>query len=323
MSEPDSAEKVHIYELMTRIKQCDERVRKMLMSGQAAIMYYSARGQEAIPAGISAHLRDDDYVVTTYRGIHDQIAKGVPYKSLLAEYLGKSTGSCKGKGGPMHITHPAVGLMVTTGVVGGGIPIANGLALAAQLQGQDRVAIANFGDGATNIGAFHESLNLAQLWKLPVVFMCQNNLYGEHTAIADHQVNAHVADRAVGYGMRGVTIDGNDPIEVWKVAGEAIQQARNGGGPTLIEAVTYRFMGHYFGDMSDYMPELADKMAADPFPAYRARLIESGDTSEEQLAKMEAAIEAELDEAVEYALASDYPELIELSRDVYAEEVPV
>jgi pyruvate dehydrogenase E1 component alpha subunit len=324
MAEPDRATQVAMYEIMTKIKQCDERLRAALMSGQAAFMYYSPRGQEVIPAAITVNLTSDDYVVTTYRGMHDQVAKGVPLNELWAEYFGKETGSCKGKGGPMHITHAATGLMVTTGVVGGGIPIANGLALASKLKGDGRVTVVNFGDGATNIGAFHEALNLAQLWKLPVVFVCQNNRYGEHTAIADHMVNTRVADRAAGYGMVGVTVDGNDPLAMYGAAAEAINRAREGDGPTLIEAMTYRFFGHFVGDASDYMPTDEYQMAltADPVPAFRARLIADGHVSEDELAALEKRIEGELDEAAEFAKSSPFPDLTEIGRDVYAQEVP-
>ena len=163
-------------------------------------------------------------LVTTYRGLHDQIAKGVPLHPLLAEMLGRGTGTNRGKGGPMHVVWPEVGLMLTTGVVGSGLPIAGGLAWASQLAGDDRVTVACFGDGATNIGAFHEALNLASVWQLPVVWLCQNNGYGEHTAISRHQSNSRVSDRAAAYGMPGVTVDGNDPVAVW----EAVSC---GGGP--------------------------------------------------------------------------------------------
>lgn len=323
MPGPDRTAQMRMYEIMARIKQCDERLRTFLMSGQAAFMYYSPRGQEAIAAGVSVNLRPDDYVVTTYRGIHDQLGKGVPLTELWAEYLGKATGSCKGKGGPMHITHPASGLMVTTGVVGGGIPIADGLALASLLRNEDRVTVVNFGDGAANIGAFHEALNLAQLWSLPVIFVCQNNLYGEHTAFGDHQANEHVADRAAGYGMTGVTIDGNDPLAVFTAVEAAVARARRGEGPTLVEALTYRFCGHYFGDPMEYMPkaELQQAMAADPVPAYRSRLLAEGIATADELAALEARIEAELDEAVAAAKAAPFPEVAEVGVDVYAEVV--
>ena len=323
MTEPDRATQVSMYEIMTTIKQCDERLRAMLMSGQAAFMYYSPRGQEVISAAVAVNLDPTDYVVTTYRGIHDQLAKGVPLNELWAELFGKATGCCKGKGGPMHITHAASGLMVTTGVVGGGLPIANGLALASQMKTDGRVTVVNFGDGAVNIGAFHESLNMAQLWRLPVVFVCQNNLYGEHTALADHMVNTNISERAAGYGMAGVTVDGNDPSAMCQAAAEAIDRARRGDGPTLIEAMTYRFFGHYFGDSIDYMPkeEYEAALAADPVPAFRARLIADGTASEEELATIEKRIESALDDAVEFANSSPYPDLAEIGLDVYAEEV--
>jgi acetoin:2,6-dichlorophenolindophenol oxidoreductase subunit alpha len=314
-----------IYTLATRIRQCDERVIGMLMSGQIAIIYYPVTGQEVIAAAVGAALRDDDYLVTTYRGMHDQIAKGLPFGPLLAEYLGKATGACKGKGGPMHITDPGHGVMVTSGIVGGAIPIANGLAWAAQLLGQDRVVVANFGDGAANIGAFHEAMNLAALWQLPVVFVCQNNLYAEHTTYARSQRNATVSARAAGYGMPGVTVDGNDAAAIHGAVSEAVRQARTGGGPTLIEAMTYRFNGHYFGDPQEYMPADERKAAKkkDPVKALRSQLIASGAASEVELAELEAGIAAELDAAVEAANAAPAPDEAELSTDVYAEGVPV
>ena len=182
MSElPERTTLVDIYRRMTLIKQNDERFRAVIKAGKIVAPYYSPRGQEVIPAAVSVNLTDADYICTIYRGVHDMLAKGVPVKLLWAEIAGKATGTCKGKGGPMHITHPASGVMVTTGVVGSSMPIANGLALAAQIRGEQRVTIAYFGDGASNIGAFHESLNMAAVWKLPVLFVCQNNEYGEHT----------------------------------------------------------------------------------------------------------------------------------------------
>lgn len=232
---------VDIYRRATLIKQNDERFRSIIKSGKLAMVYYSPRGQEIIPSAISVGLTDADYIVTIYRGVHDMLAKGIPLKLLWAEFAGRSTGACKGKGGPMHVTHPATGIMVTTGVVGASLPIANGLALAAQLRNEKRVAIAYFGDGAANIGAFHEALNMASVWKLPVIFVCQNNKYGEHTKLANSTSVPNIAVRAIAYGMPGVTVDGNDPLAMYAVAKEAIERARSGGGPTLIEANTFRF----------------------------------------------------------------------------------
>ena len=320
---PDGDTLLEIYRRASLIKQNDERSIEVLKAGRLAMPYYSPRGQEIIPSALSVSLTDDDYVCTIYRGIHDMLAKGLPLRLLWAEIAGRATGTCKGKGGPMHITYPARGLMVTTGVVGASLPIANGLAWDAQLEGKGRVAIANFGDGAANIGAFHESLNLAALWKLPVIFVCQNNRYAEHTSFANSTAATNIAGRAQGYGMEGVTVDGNDPDAMYGIARLAIERARAGDGPTLIEAMTYRFNGHVYGDSGHYMPadEKSAAMAADPVAALRARLIEEGISDEAGISAIEAAIEAELDAAVDEAIAAPFPEEIELKRDVFAHEL--
>nr|WP_047166181.1 thiamine pyrophosphate-dependent dehydrogenase E1 component subunit alpha [Sphingomonas sp. Y57] len=319
---PDAGTQIEIYRRMALIKANDERSRKVIMTGRLVMPYYSPRGQEVIPSAISVNLTDEDYVCTIYRGSHDQLAKGLPLKDLWAEVAGRTTGTCKGKGGPMHVTYPTKGIMVTTGIVGSTMPIANGLAWASQLRGDGRVTVANFGDGAANIGAFHESLNLASVWKLPVIFVCQNNEWGEHTAY-DKTSNVKVADRAAAYGIPGERVDGNDPFAMYAAAREAIERARAGEGPTLIEAMTYRFHGHVFGDQDAYMDKerKARAMADDPVPRFRARLIADGVADEEQLAEIEAGIEAQIDEAVEFALASDFPGVEELKRDVFAEEL--
>ncbi len=321
---PAPAVLIDMYRRMSLIKQNDERFRAMIKAGRIIAPYYSPRGQEVIPSAVSVNLTDADYICTIYRGVHDMLAKGVPVKLLWAEIAGKATGTCKGKGGPMHITHPASGVMVTTGVVGSSMPIANGLALAAQIRGEPRVAVAYFGDGASNIGAFHESLNMAAVWNLPVIFVCQNNLYGEHTRYEVTTAAKRVSDRAAGYQMPGVTVNGNDPLEMHAAAREAIDRARGGGGPTLIEALTFRFHGHVFGDMDGYMKtgEKDAAMARDPVPAFRAWLLQQGHAGEAELAGLEAAIARELDAAVEFALSSPSPELGELRRDVFAEELP-
>jgi acetoin:2,6-dichlorophenolindophenol oxidoreductase subunit alpha len=321
---PDQSTLIDMYRRMASIKQNDERFRSVIKAGKIVAPYYSPRGQEVIPSAISVNLSDQDYICTIYRGIHDMIAKGIPLKLLWAEIAGKVTGTCKGKGGPMHITHPASGIMVTTGIVGSSMPIANGLALAAQVRGEPRVAIAYFGDGAANIGAFHESLNMAAVWKLPVVFVCQNNGYGEHTRYELATSAAKISDRASGYQMPGVTVDGNDPLAMYAVAKQAIDRARSGGGPTLIEATTFRFFGHVFGDADRYMAkgEKEAAMARDPVPRFRSWLLEQGHADEAQLAGLEAVIESDIDAAVEFALSSANPELIELRRDVFAMELP-
>ena len=322
MADRDPAAWLRLYEVMATIRAADDKLVSIVMSGQAMLMLYSPRGHEAIAAGVAAHLRTEDYVVTTYRGLHDHIAKGVPLRDLFAEILGRATGTCKGKGGSMHITHPASGLMVTTGIVGGGIPVANGLALAAQLRGEQRVTVCNFGDGATNIGAFHEALNLASVWSLPVVFVCQNNGYAEHTAYATATSVAHVAERAAAYGMPGVTVDGRDPLAVRDAAGEAVARARAGEGPTLVEATTYRLGGHFVGADFSYMPggDMEAALAADPVLTFRNHLLSDGGLSEEDVAAADKRARDAVDEAMEFALASPFADPDEIHTDVYAEE---
>lgn len=220
----------------------------------------------------------------------------------------------------MHVTHPPSGCMVTTGVVGAGMPIGCGLALAAQLRGEERVTVTNFGDGAANIGAFHESLNLAAVWKLPVIFVCQNNQYAEHTAFAKGTSVERIADRARSYGIPGRHVDGNDPIAVYEAAKEAIDRARGGGGPTLIEAVTFRFNGHLIGDTGEYIPKAQYEaaVAADPYPRYRRWLIENRHATAAQLEALESEIAAEVEAAMQFAFDSPLTDSAEVRRDVYA-----
>jgi pyruvate dehydrogenase E1 component alpha subunit len=321
---PDSATLVEIYRRAILCKLADERVRALIKAGRLMTPYYSPRGQEVIPAAVSVNLKETDYIVTTYRGIADQLAKGVPLSALFAEYAGRVNGSCKGKGGPMHITHPATGVMVTTGIVGSTLPIANGLAWASQIRGDGRVAVAYFGDGATNIGAFHESMNLASLWKLPVVFVCQNNGYAEHTRFELGTSADRVVDRAASYKMPGIAVNGNDPAAMWGAARSAIERARSGAGPTLIDAATFRFFGHLFGDMDEYMREGEKKrwMDRDPVVTLRAALVAEGTATEAQLLALETQINHDLNAAVEFALSGDQPDPAELRRDVFKHEIP-
>jgi pyruvate dehydrogenase E1 component alpha subunit len=320
---PDRATLLGIYRKASLIKLNDEAIIKQMMAGKLLAPYYSARGQEIIPSAVSMLLNDDDYLCTIYRGIHDMVAKGFPLPELWAELFGRITGACKGKGGPMHLTYPSKGIMLTTGVVGSSMPIATGLGWAAKLDGKGCVSVANFGDGAANIGAFHESLNLAALWRLPVIFICQNNRYAEHTSFQDSTLVDRLSIRAAGYGMPGVTVDGNDPDEMYGAAKVAIDRARAGDGPTLIEALTFRFNGHLVGDAAAYIDkqELADAKEADPMPKLRARIMAEGIASEAELAAIEAEHLERIEEAVAAAAAAAFPDPSELKRDVFAEEI--
>lgn len=319
--QPDEATQLEIFRRMALLKVNDEHTRRVNKAGELRTPYYSYRGQEVIPAAMSVNLTDEDYLCTIYRGVHDMLAKGLPLKALWAEIAGRVDGTCKGKGGPMHLTYPPKGVMVTTGIVGSSMPIANGIAWGSQMSRDGRVAVACFGDGASNIGAFHESLNLASLWKLPVIFLCQNNRYGEHTAYAKATAIERIADRAASYSMPGIHVDGNDPFAMYAAAREAVERARAGEGPTLIEAMTFRFFGHVFGDTDGYMQpgEKEAAMAADPYPLYRTKLIDTGVASESALADIEEQVNAEVLEAIDFALKSPFPDIEELTTDVYGD----
>ncbi|TYC89637.1 thiamine pyrophosphate-dependent dehydrogenase E1 component subunit alpha [Novosphingobium sp. BW1] len=321
--QPDSAALTDIFRRMLRIERNDDAILSTIRKGRLQMPYYSARGQEVIPATISHFLTDEDQICTIYRGIQDMVAKDMPLKPLWAEIAGRVDGTCKGKGGPMHLTHPPTGVMVTTGVVGSSMPIANGLAWAAKLDGSRRVVIAYFGDGASNIGAFHESLNLASLWKLPVIFVCPNNGFAEHTRFENGTSVDRISKRAIGYGMPGFTVDGNDPWEMYAQVSTAIARARDGEGPTLLECTTFRFLGHVLGDDNKYMAEgeLAAARERDPLPLFRQRLLDEGHVDEPTLAAMQEKIEAEVAEARDFGLASELPPVDEIRRDVFAQEM--
>lgn len=310
-----------LYSTMTLAQAVDARLRKGIGRGEFFAVIWPARGQEAVAAGVGAALRRDDRLVTTYRGIHDLVGKGVPLTEVIGEILGKILGASRGKGGTMHITAPAQGVALTTGIVGAGVPVAVGLALAAKQQGSDRVTVVSFGDGATNTGSFHEGMNLASTWQLPVIFVCQNNLWAEMTPIRDTMNIAQVVDRRLAYAMPGERVDGNDPEAVHQAVTAAVERGRAGGGPTFIEAVTFRFEGHYFGDPQKYLPvdELAAAKQADPIPRYRRRLLSSGALSDAELTAIEEDATAQVDAALAEVLAAPAPDLAELDQDVFAD----
>jgi TPP-dependent pyruvate/acetoin dehydrogenase alpha subunit len=313
---------IDIYRRANLIFLTDERLRRMILGGELQAMYYSPRGQEVVSAAMMAAIETSDYLVTTYRGIHDQLAKGIPLELLFGEYTGRATGACKGKGGPMHITHPASGVMVTTGIVGSGLPIANGLALANQFDGKNAVTVCCFGDGATNIGAFHEALNMASIWKLPVIFLCQNNLYSECSPFAFATSAERLVDRGPAYGIKAVEVNGNDADAMYAVAVEAVARARNGDGPTFIDARTFRFMGHYLGDNSSYIPaeEMAAAKLVDPIPQYRQTLIER-QIPEADLDAIDAELTVAIDAAMAKALVDPFPDVAESRRDIFEVEI--
>jgi pyruvate/2-oxoglutarate/acetoin dehydrogenase E1 component/TPP-dependent pyruvate/acetoin dehydrogenase alpha subunit len=323
----DSAILVNIYRQMARIRAVDKGIQAGLSAGKFLFSYWPATGQEVIPATISQLTSSRDYMVTTYRGIHDQVAKGLDLEGLFAEALGRATGINKGKGGAPHISDPASGSMLTTAIVGAGAPIANGLAFAAKSRGEDRVTIVNFGDGATSIGAVHEAMNFAGSWKLPVIFLCQNNQYGEYTKLADYTASKDFASRAAGYGFKGVKLDGNDPAAFYQGMKSVIEEVRAGNGPVFVEATTYRLGPHAgVGDNHNAPPEeLKLGKEAWPVPRTRALLLESGICTEAQIAEIEEAARLEVENAMAKALAAPVTPASETLVDVYADigNVPV
>ena len=309
-----------IYALMVLMKAADDRLSKGIGTGEFMCVYWPSRGQEAIAAAMGVSLRPDDQLVTTYRGLHDLIGKGVPLEEIYGEMMGRTVGAGRGKGGTMHIAKPAKGVMLSTGIVGAGPPVAVGLALAAKRKGIDRVTVVSFGDGATNTGSFHEAANMAALWDLPMVFVCQNNLYAEMTPTADTMKLERVADRAAGYGMPGIRVDGNDPLAMKSALDDALWRARDGAGPTFIECVTFRFRGHYFGDRMPYIPkeQLAAAMAADPVPRFRSHLAETGICGEDELDGIDTEALATVETALKTVMSAESPSIDELEKDVYA-----
>ncbi|MBV9996738.1 MAG: hypothetical protein JO127_16155 [Caulobacteraceae bacterium] len=310
-----------IYRQMSRMRAVDRAIQRGLSSGQFQFSYWPMTGQEAIPAVLSTLTDSKDYMVTIYRGIHDQIAKGVPLKGLFAEALGRTTGINKGKGGSPHISDPGSGSMLTTAIVGAGAPIANGLALAAQMRKEKRITVVNFGDGATSIGAVHEAMNLAGIWKLPVIFLCQNNQIGEYTPPAEYTASKDFASRAAGYGFEGCRLDGNDPIGFHREMKRIVAAVRGGGGPVFVEAVTQRLGRHAgVGDTPHLSKEALAAAKLDwPVPKTRALLLEAGVCAEAELAAMEAAATAEVEEAVAFAVASPATPAEETFIDVYGD----
>jgi acetoin:2,6-dichlorophenolindophenol oxidoreductase subunit alpha len=313
-----------IYALMILMKAADDRLSKGISTGEFMCVYWPSRGQEAIAAAMGVSLRPDDQLVTTYRGLHDLIGKGVPLPEIYGEMMGRTVGACRGKGGTMHIANPDKGVMLSTGIVGAGPPVGVGLAMAAKRKGLDRVTVVSFGDGATNTGSFHEAANMAALWDLPVVLVCQNNLFAEMTPTGDTMKLERVADRAAGYGMPGVRVDGNDPLAVATALDEALDRARGGRGPTFVECVTFRFRGHYFGDRTPYIPkdQLANAIAADPVPRFRNRLIDAGLCTDDELIRIEQQAFDEVEAALATVMSADAPSIDELDRDVYATPIP-
>lgn len=309
-----------MYKMMLLIRRFEEQCVKFYLSGEIRGSLHPCIGQEGTAVGACAALRQDDYMTCTYRGHGQALAKGLDPKEAMAELLGRKTGCSQGKGGSMHFTDPSVGLLGENAIVGAGAPIAVGAAMTAQLDKSDQVAITFFGDGAVNQGAFHEALNLAAIWDLPVIFFCENNLYSEMTPIKDMVNVERLADRAAAYGMASVTVDGYDPLAVYEVTQEAVERARRGEGPTFIEAMTYRLFGHMVGDNEPYRTkkEVAEWREKDPINTFPQRLIDEFGFTEADIEAIKAEVEAEMAEISQFALNSPWPDASEVATDVFA-----
>ncbi len=311
----------HLFRQMTLVREFELRAIEERRAGLIPGFIHSCVGQEATAVAACAALSQEDVITSTHRGHGHLLGKGGDPKFMMAELAARSAGYCLGRGGSLHIADFDLGILGANGIVGGGFPIATGAALAFKMRGEQRVALSFFGDGAINEGTFHESANLAGLWRLPVIFFCENNLYGEGTPQHKQAPITDLAKRADGYGFPGVIIDGNDAIAVYEAVEEARTRALAGQGPTLIEAKTYRFRGHYEGDPMIYREpgELEKWRARDPVPAFRERLLQAGLFDESMLAEIEASVQNQLDEAVDFAAAAPIPEEEEALQGIYAE----
>jgi len=300
-------EKIH--RDMVKIRKFEERAVKLFMAGELPGFLHSCLGEEAVAAGACAALKDDDYITSTHRGHGHVIAKGLKLDRMMAELFAKSTGYCKGKGGSMHIADFSQGILGANGIVAGGIPIATGAALSCKMRHTGQVAITFFGDGASNQGAFFEAANFAAVWDLPIVFVCENNLYAVSTYQNKHQKIENVADRAAAFGFPGIIADGNDPIRVYQAVSSAVERARRGNGPTLIECKTYKWLGHYVGDPADYRPEdeVKEWKGKEPLGRYEHYLRKAGVLTGEKIDKIHEEVEREVDRAVEFARQSPSP----------------
>lgn len=306
---------------MLTIRRFEERAIQEFQKGTLPGFIHSYIGQEAIAVGVCAHLRIDDRIVSNHRGHGHCIAKGADMKRMMAEIFAKKTGYCKGKGGSMHIADFDIGMLGANGIVCAGLPIATGSALAAQLEGGDRISVVFFGDGAVGEGEFHESLNLAAIWKLPILFVCENNLYGVNTATRYSMAAEHVADRAVAYSMPGITADGNDLFTVYKTAEKAVNRARAGKGPSLLEFNTYRWRGHFEGDG---LPDLRPREELDawkkkcPVALMEHRLMDMGIADTQALNAINTDVMSQVQAAVDFAVNSPLPDPEDALEDIYS-----
>lgn len=317
---------LELYEKMLRIRKFEEAAATLFSEGLIPGLLHLYIGEEAVAVGVCANLEKDDYVVSTHRGHGHCIAKGADVKMIMAELLGKETGYSKGRGGSMHMIAPEIGVMGSSGIVGAGIPIAAGLGLAIDVKNASRVVVSFFGDGASNTGTFHEGLNLAAVWKLPVIFVCENNLYAISVPSTKSTPVTDIASRAAAYDIPGVVVDGMSVAAVYKAAQRAVMRARKGGGPMLLECKTYRFRGHYEGDpkrggMYRNESEVSQWEKKCPIKTLRTSLLEKGILHSSKIDQIEQRIDKEINEAIEFAKESPYPSSDSVLENVFASEM--
>lgn len=310
---------IDMYTVMTRIRLFETRVSELFAAGKVPGFVHLYVGEEGVATGVCANLRASDYITSTHRGHGHLIAKGGDVRLMMAELFGKKTGYCKGKGGSMHIADVDLGILGANGIVGAGPPLATGAALACQYQERPDVAVCFFGDGASNQGTTHEAMNLATCWKLPVVFINENNLYGISSCTVNSMCVPNIADRAAAYDMPGIVVDGNDVMAVYEAAREAIERARRGQGPTLIECKTYRHRGHFEGDPCVYRQpkELDEWKEKDPIPRFEKKLVQLGVLTPAKIEEIKGAMKTLIAEAERFAEESPYPGEEDLLHDVY------
>lgn len=320
LSEVDKCLATKFYKTMIKIRTFEKNIERLSLEGEIPGFVHLYIGEEAIATGVCANLTEKDYIESTHRGHGHTIAKGADINRMMAEIFGRETGFCKGKGGSMHIADFSIGMLGANGVVGGGYNLAVGAALAIKYQGRKDVSVVFFGDGASNRGTFHEAANFASIFKLPVIFVCENNQWASTTPYRTTTSVENIADRAVGYNMPGVIVDGNDVFKVYKVAQEAIERARQGGGPTLIEAKTYRIKGHFVGDPEKYRTkeEVKEQFEKnDPIKNFKKEALDKGLMTREEMDEINEKTQQSLVEAIKFAKDSPFPDPSELYEDLY------
>jgi pyruvate dehydrogenase E1 component alpha subunit len=322
MKELRKDELINIYSTMIRIRRVEEKLMEVFATGVIPGFIHVSIGQEAVAVGICSALRKDDCIANTHRGHGQALAKGIDLKGFMAEIYGKRNGVCKGRPGSMHIAEKASGILGSNGIVGGGMPLAMGNAFASQYLNDGRVTVCFFGDGASNEGTFHESLNLASLWNLPIIFCCENNEWAQFTPIEKYIKIEKISERGVAYGMPGISVDGDDVLAVYDAAKKAVTRARKGKGPTLVECKTHRWFGHFAGDKQKYRSpeEIETVRKNDPILRFQKRLVEGNILDQKDIDAIEQRIRREIDDAVKFSEESPLPEPDELFNDVYREE---